>query len=83
MTQHTPSKAKPGEFPLGSVESRATARRLLESQHSADDWKTVRVEVDSVEEGKRLARLFSNAGSRARCGAMRLINTETGREIPF
>ena len=83
MTQHAPSKAKPGEFPLGSVESRAAARNLLENIHSADDWKTVSLTVDSVERGKELARLFSNAGPRGQCGDVRLIDTKTGKEIQF
>ena len=75
-------KAKPGEFPIGSVESRAAARKLVENRHSADDWKTVSLTVESVERGKELARLFSNAGPRE-LGGVRLIDAETGKEIPF
>lgn len=74
--------AKPGEFPLGSIESRAAARKLLENIHSADDWKTISLEIDDVEEAKRLARLFRNAGPKEN-GDVRLIETETGKEIPF
>jgi hypothetical protein len=83
MTKHQPAiapKTSPGEFALGSVKSRAAARKLLENRRSADDWKYVTVEIDSVERGKELARLLRNAG---RGGDARLIDTETGREIPF
>jgi hypothetical protein len=82
MTQHTQPKAKPGEFPLRSIESRAAARKLLENQRSTDDWKTIRLQFDSVEKAKEMARLFSNAGPRE-LGPVRLIDTETGKDIPF
>jgi|GEM_PF-3926395 hypothetical protein len=74
MIQDAPAKARPGEFPLGSIKSRAAARRLLENQRSADDWKTVTVHFESVECAKELARLFGQRG-------IRLIDAETGKEI--
>ncbi len=52
--------ANPADFPLGSIESRAAARKLLENIHSADDWKTIRLQFDSVEKAKEMARLFRN-----------------------
>jgi hypothetical protein len=81
MTQHTQPKAKPGEFPLRSIKSRAAARKLLENQRSTDDWKTITLQVDSVEEAKEMARLFRNAGP-VRSG-VRLFDPETGKDIPF
>lgn len=81
MTQHTQSKAKPGEFPLRSIESRAAARKLLQNRHSADDWKTIRLQFDSVEKAKEMARLFRNAGPGR--SEIRLIDSDTGKDIPF
>ena len=81
MTQHTQPKAKPGEFPLRSIESRAAARKLLENQRSADDWKTISLQFDSVEEAKEMARLFRNAGPER--SGLRLFDPATGKDIPF
>jgi hypothetical protein len=64
-------------FPLGSVESRAAARKLVQNRHSADDWKTITLEFDTVAEAKGLAMLFRNVGRDVRLIA------ETGKEIPF
>ena len=82
MTQHTQSKAKPGEFPLRSIESRAAARKLLENRHSVDYWKTLRLQFDSLEEAKKMAGLFRNGGPEGR-PEVRLIDMETGKDIPF
>jgi hypothetical protein len=69
---------RPSEFPLGSVESRAAARKLLQNRHSADYWKTITVKFDSIEEAKRLARLFRPRGN----VGVRLID-DSGNDIPF
>jgi hypothetical protein len=81
VTQHSQPKAKPGEFPLRSIESRAATRKLLENQRSADDWKTISLQFDSVEKAREMARSFRNAGP-GRSG-VGLFDPETGKDISF
>jgi len=73
--------ANPADFPLGSIESRAAARKLLENIHSEDDWKTIRLQFDSVEKAKEMARLFRNTGPGP--SGVRLFDPATGKDIPF
>jgi hypothetical protein len=82
MKRFPPATSKPGEFPLGSLESRAAARKLLECRHREDDWKTVTVVMDDLEEAKSLARLFANTGPNGSKGGVVLID-DNGKEILY
>jgi hypothetical protein len=81
----TTAGLSPAEFPIGSPRSRAAARQLAEERDSLAraSGKYITVKVSNLERAKTLARLFSSRGGQGDLGPVRLIDGETGREIPY
>jgi hypothetical protein len=76
----------PSDFPLKSTESRVAARRLAEQRRAAqwrDSSRYIRLTIDDSSEAREFVGKLCEAGDSRDSSAVRLLDTETGREIPI
>jgi hypothetical protein len=83
----TPTGPRPADFPIGSPHSRAAARKLAEDrvrlEREKEPWRWVTIKINDLKRAKALARLFRVRGGPDELGPVKLIDGETGAEIPY